>query len=176
MNKKSQHVTYECRACGKENESQKHIISCKILNNGKDKTIDYEKLFSDIVKDQKEICEKFKENMKYLMEIIKWKIGNETMEISKTWKVKTFPVGPSDLNHFSCVCSLIWSGNKLLLLLLGQVKLVQIQSSQDYCSSPVKTCQINLGQVKLSQDGSNQVMTGIFLELKRFWTQHFFGP
>ena len=29
MNKKSQHETYECRACGIEDESQIHIISCK---------------------------------------------------------------------------------------------------------------------------------------------------
>ena len=68
---KSQHETYECRACGNEDESQIHIISCKILNKGSDKTINYEKLFSDNVNDQKEICEKFKENMKYLLEIIK---------------------------------------------------------------------------------------------------------
>ena len=71
MNKKSQHETYECRACGNENECQKHIISCKILNKGNDRKLDYEKLFSDNVKDQKEICEKFKENMIYLLEIIK---------------------------------------------------------------------------------------------------------
>ena len=57
-------------------------MSWKILNNGNDNTMQYEKLFSDIVKDQKEICEKFKENMKYLMEIIKWKIRKEM----KPWK------------------------------------------------------------------------------------------
>ena len=27
MNKKSEYETFECRACGNENESQKHIIN-----------------------------------------------------------------------------------------------------------------------------------------------------
>ena len=72
MNMKSQHETYECRACGNENESQKHVIQdCKILNDKNDKTINYEKLFSDNVKDQVQICEKFKQNMQNLKEVIK---------------------------------------------------------------------------------------------------------
>ena len=72
MNIKSQHETYECRACGNEEETQKHVIeNCKILNKENDNNTIYENLFNENVIDQKQICQKFKENMKYLKEIIK---------------------------------------------------------------------------------------------------------
>ena len=50
----------------------KHIIeNCKILNKENDNNTIYENLFNENVIDQKQICQKFKENMKYLKEIIK---------------------------------------------------------------------------------------------------------
>ena len=73
MNMKSFYESYECRACGNENESQKHIINCKILiemNKESDNIVEYEKIFSDCVKEQKMICKQFNRNMKILEE---WK-------------------------------------------------------------------------------------------------------
>ena len=73
MNMKSFYESYECRACGKENETQKHIINCKVLiemNKESEKRAEYEKIFSNSVTDQKLICKQFSRNMKKLE---KWK-------------------------------------------------------------------------------------------------------
>ena len=73
MNMKSSYESYECRACGNENESQNHVINCKILlemNKESEKIIEYEKIFSNCVMEQKLICKQFSRNMKKLEE---WK-------------------------------------------------------------------------------------------------------
>ena len=73
MNMKSSYESYACRACGNENESQNHVINCKILlemNKESEKIIEYEKIFSNCVMEQKLICKQFSRNMKKLEE---WK-------------------------------------------------------------------------------------------------------
>ena len=71
MNYKGSFENLECEVCKEEQESQKHIIQeCKKMlkikgNSAKD--IDYEKIFSENVKQQIEIAKQFEEN---------WKIRN----------------------------------------------------------------------------------------------------
>ena len=73
MNMKYYYESYECRACTKENETQKHVLNCEIISEiskQSEKIIEYEKIFSNSVLDQKIICEQFSKNMKRLE---KWK-------------------------------------------------------------------------------------------------------
>ena len=80
---KSSHESYECRACKNENETQKHIINCKILteiDKESEKMIEYERIFSNCVADQKFICVKFSKNMEKT-----WKMEN--MKEKKTGNV-----------------------------------------------------------------------------------------
>ena len=86
MNKKGLYKEYQCRACGLENESQKHGTRCEILtkNNNESKTIEYEELFGRNINAQKEICKQFKQNMKILE------------EYENTKERKTSLMGPSD--------------------------------------------------------------------------------
>ena len=42
------------------------IMNCKILNKENEKNMNYEKLFGDNVTEQKQICNHFRENMKFL--------------------------------------------------------------------------------------------------------------
>ena len=87
MNKKGLYEDYSCRACGLENESQKHITTyCENLrkNNNENQTIEYEKLFGSDISAQKIICKQFKQNMRILE------------EYENTRIMKNSPLGPSD--------------------------------------------------------------------------------
>ena len=68
-NYKNLYETHECRACGVNDETQEHILRCKILMEGNKKINrmpEYKKLFIGTVKDQLEISKVFRENMKIL--------------------------------------------------------------------------------------------------------------
>ena len=59
----------ECRICKKEEESQKHVYECDEIRkirkyNGK--IVEYEKIFGENLRLQKEIAKYFAENMKYV--------------------------------------------------------------------------------------------------------------
>ena len=87
MNMKSLYEEYKCRACGLENESQKHVTNnCEMLLklNNESQTIEYEKLFGDDISEQKLICKQFGQNMKILE------------EYENTKERKTSLMGPSD--------------------------------------------------------------------------------
>ena len=58
----------QCRACGREEETQEHItIHCKKLNNNKrDMNIKYEKLFNGKVSEKLMIAKLFKENYEFI--------------------------------------------------------------------------------------------------------------
>ena len=86
MNKKGLYKDYQCRACGLENESQKHVTRCEILtkNNNENQTVEYEELFGSNTNAQKQICKQFGQNMKILE------------EYENTGKKKTSLMGPSD--------------------------------------------------------------------------------
>ena len=61
-----------CRACGIEEESQKHIIMCKALNENKEvENLNYENIFNGTVKEKLKIATMFKENLKILENIKK---------------------------------------------------------------------------------------------------------
>ena len=69
MNYKNLYETHECRACGENDETQEHILKCKILmesNNKVNKIPEYKKLFNGTVKDQLEISKVFSQNMEIL--------------------------------------------------------------------------------------------------------------
>ena len=68
MNFKGLHDTYECDACDNENETQEHIIQCKVLNilnieNTEKELPKYEKLLNGKVHEQIQIARIFKQNM-----------------------------------------------------------------------------------------------------------------
>ena len=66
-NMKGSYENLECTACGLEEENQKHILECKILNiNGKYEEVKYEKLFNGRVSEKLIIARKFKENFDML--------------------------------------------------------------------------------------------------------------
>ena len=84
---KSLYETFKCRACGDENETQNHVLNCKILlemNKDSEKQ-QYEKLFSNNLNDQIKICKQFRENMKIMEEMKTWK---NLMKIGKGRKWK----------------------------------------------------------------------------------------
>ena len=67
-NFKGLHDTYECDACDNENETQEHIIQCKVLNilnieNTEKELPKYEKLLNGKVHEQIQIARIFKQNM-----------------------------------------------------------------------------------------------------------------
>ena len=69
---------YDCRACGEGNETQEHILQCKVLlsmNKEYDQMniIDYEKISSGKVQEQLKVSELFKQNMKILNKLKKEK-------------------------------------------------------------------------------------------------------
>ena len=55
----------ECRACEIEDETQKHILECTILNKELEK-LDYEKIFKGAVSEKMKIARRFKSNMDVL--------------------------------------------------------------------------------------------------------------
>ena len=55
-------VNYDC-LCGSE-EDMKHIYHYRILNNGEQQMLEYEKIYNGKVSEQKEIMNIFERNMK----------------------------------------------------------------------------------------------------------------
>ena len=78
-----------CRACGLEEESQKHIIQdcIKLSKNRGDMNVKYEKLFNGTVSEKLMIAKIFKENYEIVENMKKWK-QNEYLRISTQihWK------------------------------------------------------------------------------------------
>ena len=54
-----------CRACNMEDENQKHIVECQVLNSSKEK-IEYEKIETGTVLEKLKIARIFKKNMEIL--------------------------------------------------------------------------------------------------------------
>ena len=77
-NLKGIYDTYECSLCGKEEETQTHILECEVLNgkndsenNDEEPIIDYEEIFGNDVKELVNIARKFKKNMTIKEKILK---------------------------------------------------------------------------------------------------------
>jgi hypothetical protein len=63
VNLKGKYDTWECSACGNEEETQQHVIECKELNRNKSiEDIKYDKLFNGTVIEKLKIAKMFKEN------------------------------------------------------------------------------------------------------------------
>ena len=54
--------------CGSE-ENMKHIYNCRILNNGEEQMLKYDKIYNGKVSKQKDIWKIFERNMKICMKI-----------------------------------------------------------------------------------------------------------
>ena len=63
-NFKANYETLECEACHNEEESQKHIINCKILNEKLENVPEYEEIYDGNVKIKVEIAKRFLENIR----------------------------------------------------------------------------------------------------------------
>ena len=65
MNLKGTYDYLECRACHKEEESQKHILLCPVLNDNRIlEEINYEKLCKETVIESWKISQRFKDKFK----------------------------------------------------------------------------------------------------------------
>ena len=74
VNLKGKYDLLECDACGKEEETQEHILLCTEINtNGKIDEYKYEKLFYGTVFEKLKIARRFKENFEILEKIKKKK-------------------------------------------------------------------------------------------------------
>ena len=72
VNLKGKYDTLECDACGKEKETQQHILVCEELNKDKEiQEFKYENLFNGTVTEQLKIAKIFEENLKILEKIKK---------------------------------------------------------------------------------------------------------
>ena len=63
MNRKGMYEDLRCNACNEENETQEHVLKCKILNKNEKQIIDYKKIRHGNIMDMVEIAKKFKENL-----------------------------------------------------------------------------------------------------------------
>ena len=67
MNYKGKYESFQCEACQHnefEEESQKHIMKCKILNENKENIPDYEDIYNGNVEMKVKIAKHFLENIK----------------------------------------------------------------------------------------------------------------
>ena len=70
LNFRGKFENFECRACNKEEESQKHVYECeKITNRDKNNNNTYENIFKENVRKQVEVARYFKEKMKNLIKL-----------------------------------------------------------------------------------------------------------
>ena len=75
INLRGKYDNLECGACGLEEESQQHIMKCKVLNKNKEEEdIDYEKLYNGTVTEKLKIAQKFEENFSILEKMKNGKI------------------------------------------------------------------------------------------------------
>ena len=75
MNLQGKYDSYECIACGKTVENQKHILECTILlkmNTELKPIIEYEKIVEGTVNEQLKIARLFKHNFDIVL-VLKWK-------------------------------------------------------------------------------------------------------
>ena len=63
MNFKGMHEDLKCKICNEENETQKHILECKILNKDETQFLEYEKIKSGNIFEKVKIVRKFKDNI-----------------------------------------------------------------------------------------------------------------
>ena len=94
MNYKGNYENLDCSVCNQENESQKHIIQCSEIKKHKNdmtKIIEYEKLFGENVRIQKEIFNCFMENMKIKSELEKIIEREETLNLLNPFSWGYFP-------------------------------------------------------------------------------------
>ena len=80
FNLKGKYDKLECRACKIEEETQKHIVECKVLSKEKEK-VEYEKIYEGTVIEKLIITRKFQKNYEILEEEFGW--NNEDRKFVK---------------------------------------------------------------------------------------------
>ena len=63
MNFKGMHEDLKCKICNEENETQKHLLECKILNENEKQVLEYEKIENGNIIDMVQIVRKFRKNL-----------------------------------------------------------------------------------------------------------------
>ena len=63
MNRKGMYEDLRCNACNEENETQEHVLKCKILNKNEKQIIDCKKIRQGNIIEMVKIAKKFKENL-----------------------------------------------------------------------------------------------------------------
>ena len=73
-NLKGNYETLECEACGGDDETQEHILACKVINENRTiEQVNYDKLLKGTVKEKLKVAKLFEENFKILEDIKKSK-------------------------------------------------------------------------------------------------------
>ena len=65
MNFKGMHEDLKCKICNYENETQKHLLECKILNENEKQILEYEKIENGNIIDMVQIVRKFRKIFSY---------------------------------------------------------------------------------------------------------------
>ena len=63
MNYKGMYENFQCEVCNEEDETQEHIIKCKILNKEEKDNVDYSKIKNGNIIEMVKIARMFKKNL-----------------------------------------------------------------------------------------------------------------
>ena len=63
MNFKGMYETFKCEVCNEEDETQEHILKCKLLNKEEMENIDYSKIKNGNVIEMVKIARQFKKDL-----------------------------------------------------------------------------------------------------------------
>ena len=71
MNYKGMFENFQCEVCNEEDETQEHILKCKILNKKEEEIVDYSKIKNGNIIEMLKIARKFKKNLEIREQYIK---------------------------------------------------------------------------------------------------------
>ena len=71
MNYKGMFEDFQCEVCNEEDETQEHILKCKILNKKEEEIVDYSKIKNGNIIEMLKIARKFKKNLEIREQYIK---------------------------------------------------------------------------------------------------------
>ena len=63
MNSKGMFENFQCEVCNEEDETQEHILKCKMLNKEEKEIVDYSKIKNENIIEMINIARKFKNNL-----------------------------------------------------------------------------------------------------------------
>ena len=63
MNYKGMYENFQCEVCNEEDETQEHILKCKILNKEESENVEYSKIKNGNIIEMVKIARMFKKNL-----------------------------------------------------------------------------------------------------------------